>query len=378
MTFENFSVLLQAREQELTAIYENVPGIVFYIAIEPDGEFRFVSVSRDFLTATGLSREQVVGSLVREVIPPPSRDVVLNHYREAIRSGQPVRWEEESVYPAGQRYGEVAVTPLYDASGLATHLIGIVHDITERKRLEKRRAEDLLEAAPDAMVVVDQTGRMILVNAQTERLFGYLREEILGQPVEVLIPRRFHERHEAHRITFFSQPRTRPMGANLQLSGLRKDGTEFPVEISLSPIQTSEGFLVTSVIRDITDRKLAEQQLATANERLRLAMESGSVGGWDYDVKTGMTVLFGKAHAQLGMSPDETSGSREEFWDRVHKDDLERYRSAIAAAREKKEPFDEEFRVVWRDGTIHWMRTRGRYYYAADGEALSGHRQREL
>ena len=88
MTFDKFPVLLKACEQELTAIYENVPGIVFYIAVEPGGEFRFVSVSRDFLTATGLSREQVVGSLVRDVIPPPSCDMVLNHYREAIRSGR--------------------------------------------------------------------------------------------------------------------------------------------------------------------------------------------------------------------------------------------------------------------------------------------------
>src|SRR5690348_5869368 len=109
MMLENLETLLRARERELTAIYENVPGIVFYIAIEADGEFRFASVSRDFLTATGLSREQVVGCLVRDVIPPPSRDVVLNHYREAIRFGQPVRWEEKSVYPTGQRYGEVAV-----------------------------------------------------------------------------------------------------------------------------------------------------------------------------------------------------------------------------------------------------------------------------
>lgn len=141
MTVDNLAVLLRSRDEELLAIYENVPGIVFYIAVEPDGEFRFLSVSRDFLVATGLTREQIVGSLVRDVIPPPSRDIVLNHYREAIRSVQPVRWEEESVYPAGRRYGEVAVTPLYDASGVATHLIGIVHDITERKRMEEERAE---------------------------------------------------------------------------------------------------------------------------------------------------------------------------------------------------------------------------------------------
>jgi len=242
MTLHKLQELLKVREQELTALYENVPGIVFYIDVEADGEFRFLSVSRDFLTATGLDRERVVGSLVRDVIPPPSCEMVLNHYRDAIRSGKPVRWREESAYPAGQRYGEVAVTPLCDASGRATHLIGIVHDITER-----------------------------------------------------------------------------------------------------------------------------EQELSQVNERLGLALEAASTGGWDYDVKTGKTVLFGMAHAQLGMSPNGAAGTREDFWNQVHEDDVERYRSAIEAARERREPFNVEFRVVRRDGVVRWLRTQGRYYYAADG-----------
>src|SRR5215469_4365700 len=119
---------------------------------------------------------------------------------------------------------------------------------------------------------------------------------------------------------------------------------------------------------DITERKRSEQQLARANEQLRLALEAGAVGGWDWDIKSGTTHWFGNAHAHLGMSLEETSGSREEFWDHVHEDDRENLRSAMAAAKEKHGQFNEEFRVVWRDGTIHWLRSRGRYYYSANGE----------
>ena len=163
-----------------------------------------------------------------------------------------------------------------------------------------------------------------------------------------------------------------PKSPHLRISYrmLRNDGTFVWVERNSRAHFDEQGRMlrVVGMVVDITERKLAEQELSSANERLHLAMESGSVGGWDYDVKTGKNVLFGMAHAQLGMSPDETSGSREEFWDHVHEDDRERYRSAIAAAREKKEHFDGEFRVVWRDGTIRWLRTRGRYYYTADGD----------
>ena len=306
MMVDKIAALLAARETELSAIYENVPGIVFYIAVEQDLEFRFLSVSRDFLTATGLRREQVVGHAVREVIPPPSRDLVLNHYREAIRSGQQVRWEEQSVYPAGQRYGEVAVTPLHDASGLATHLIGIVHDVTERKRLEQRRAEDLLEAAPDAMVVVNQTGRIILVNAQTEKLFGYSREELVGRHVEALIPERYRKRHQAHRKTFFFEPRVRPMGAKLQLFGLRKGGTEVPIEISLSPVETPEGMLVVSAIRDVSERKMAEEsrlRLAAIVESSEDAIASGTLDGIIVSWNPGAQQMYGYTEAEAVGKP---------------------------------------------------------------------------
>ncbi|HEX9290045.1 MAG TPA: histidine kinase dimerization/phosphoacceptor domain -containing protein [Anaeromyxobacteraceae bacterium] len=141
--------------------------------------------------------------------------------------------------------------------------------VSESLRQTEAEAADamfrwVLEAAPDAMMIARFDSTIALVNGQLHRMFGYEREELLGKPVEVLVPDRFRGIHLQHRERYFGEPRTRPMGAGLDLLGRRKDGSEFPVEISLSPMRTEDGTLVTAAIRDISERKLVETRLRTS------------------------------------------------------------------------------------------------------------------
>lgn len=132
--------------------------------------------------------------------------------------------------------------------------------------LLEKRFRELLEAAPDAIMQVDADGRIILLNRVAEDMFGYSRDELLGQPVEALIPRELHARHAEHRAHYRQQPMTRTMGSGLALEAIRKDGTRFPVEISLSPSESAEGFRVTAIIRDTTERRTAEERLRKVRE----------------------------------------------------------------------------------------------------------------
>ena len=143
-----------------------------------------------------------------------------------------------------------------------------MQDTANRKGTEDK-FRSLLEAAPDAVVVVDESGSLSIINPQTEKLFGYNRSEILGKPLEILIPERFRAKHPEHRAEYFVQPQTRPMGTGLELFGRRRDGTEFPVEISLSPLQTEEGLLVIATVRDLTERKEAEHKIRKLNADLQ-------------------------------------------------------------------------------------------------------------
>lgn len=173
-----------------------------------------------------------------------------------------------AVSGAGTSCTAVSGAPTAEAPALAPDILTPKAAVPGRPRsappvsgAAEERFRGLLEAAPDAMVIVDDAGIIKLVNAQTEALFGYAREDLLGRPVELLMPHRFRGQHGVHRGRYAANRQVRPMGAGLDLHGLRQDGTEFPVEISLSPMETADGLLVSAAVRDVSDRKAAEARI---------------------------------------------------------------------------------------------------------------------
>lgn len=247
------------------------------VGVDEDGGIVLVNGQTE--TLFGYAREDLLGEGIGVLAADRFHDLLRHRagdYFVEPRTG-PIgakleldgRRQDGSEFPA-----EILLSSIEVDGGLL--VTAAIRDVTERRAAEKK-FEQFLEFAPDAIVGVMPTGEIVLVNRQAETLFGYTRDELIGKLVESLIPERFREAHPHHRDDYFREPRTRPMGAGVELYAMRKDGTEFPAEISLSSIDTEEGTLATVSVRDVSDRAEGERERSLL-EQLHQAQRLESVG----------------------------------------------------------------------------------------------------
>lgn len=235
---------------------------------------------------------------------------------------------------------------------------------------------EMLQAAPDAMLLVDRDGQIVVANAQVFELFGYQPEELVGQSVDQLVPEARRAGHHRHRANFFAKPLTRPMRAGNRLSGQRRDGSEVPVEISLSPVQ--QGRYVCCAIRDVTQQRAAERRLAEAQQIAQL-------GSWEWDIRKDSVSWSAELCRIVGV-PEDFKPDYAACIEMVHEEDRDRVNAAVEQAIARQQPFSSEHRLRRADGSSRIVSARGQVEIDAQGQPvrmvgvaqdITEHKQRE-
>jgi PAS domain S-box-containing protein len=318
-----------------------------------DGYFKRLNPA--FEKTLGYSNEELQSKPFIDFVHPDDREATARELQK-LSDGEPTAYFENRYRCKDGSYRWLAWSSSPQHNG---HLFASAVDITKRKRAEKL-FHGLLEAAPDAMIVADQTGKIILVNEVTEKIFGFTREELIDQPIEILIPHRFREIHRKHTKNYFLQPKTRFMGAGMELPSLRKDGTEFPSEISLGPLAIDKEKYVFCAIRDITERKKAQMALQRSEERFDLAIRGTDAGIWDWDLDTNTVFFSPRWKSMLGYEEAGIGNDFSEWENRLHEDDRERAFATIKAYLDgETSEYELEHRLRHKDGSYRWILARG-------------------
>jgi len=310
------------------------------------------------ITLVNAQTEKLFGCQRAELLDQPIEVLVPERYRAAHPGRRTGFFQTPSTRAMGagrDLYGlrkdgtempiEIGLNPINTDEG--AFVLASIIDITERKRAEERFRQ-VIEGAPNGMVMVGREGKIALVNLQIEKSFGYSRDELLGQPIEMLVPERFRGHHLGYRNGFMAEPSTRSMGSGRDLYGLRKDGSEFPVEIGLNPLETEQGPMVLGTIVDITERKQTEEARRATEARYRTLFENAPLGILISDTESYYLDANASMCRMLGYTRDELIGFHAS--DIVSESEVQHIEPALGTIK-AKDDYHREWQFKRKDGS---------------------------
>jgi PAS domain S-box-containing protein len=346
---------LRQSETQLQAFFENSPSMIFL----KDRDGRYLYANREFKRVRRITENNVNGKTDNELFPTEQASVFQASDRQVLEAGVPIEFEQVTVERDGQHTSIVQKFPLFNPDGVIYAIGGIVTDITERKREEsaRRYIEEshrlMVEAASDAIVSMDETGTTRFANPATMRIFGYDPMELIGQPLTVLMPEFMRNLHENGFRRYLGTGQRHLNWQGTELTALRKNGEEFPVEVSFGELTRDGHKSFTGFIRDISKRKHAEEKLRASERTLRELTETIPQMLWSAEPDGAIDYCNQRALDYTGLSAEQVRGAG--LMKSVHRDDIETMSQSWTAAVSSGEPFQQEFRCLRaEDRTYRW------------------------
>src|SRR5579864_3979565 len=346
-------------EIQLRTFFENSPNVIFL----KDREGRYLYANREFKRVRRIPEEHINGKTDDELFPVEQAAAFQASDRQVLEAGQPVEFEQVTIQKDGQHTSIVQKFPLFNEEGEIYAIGGIITDTTERKREEsaRRNIEEshrlVLETASDAVVTMDEIGSIRFANPATMRIFGYDPTELIGKPLTVLMPEWMRKLHDGGFRRYLATGQRHINWQGTELTGLRKNGEEFPVEVSFGELSRDGHKVFTGFIRDISARKNAEEKLRASERTLRELTETIPQMLWSAEPDGAIDYCNQRVLDYTGLSAEQVRGAG--WMKTVHRDDIETMSRAWTAAVSSGEPFEQEFRCLRAaDQAYRWCISR--------------------